>query len=229
MYRAGGGWNSIPGVSGLSQYVCVIRDGIHPRIWEIRKMKITRLALAGALAAAGLSLGACATDGYYGGGYGSGYYGYSGYYDDGYYDYYGPSYYGWYGNYYYPGTGIYVYDRNHRRHRWSNSQRDYWRHRGSQWRGDRPRSGNWDRFNHRSGTRGNDRGQHWRGGGDHHRGSHANRGDHRGGSRSDSGRHHWRSGQGASNHQRARPARQNHQRATTDGRRHGHQPRGDRR
>jgi hypothetical protein len=39
---------------------------------------------------------------------------------------YGYSPFGWYGGYYYPGTGYYVYDREQRRHPWSDIQRQYW-------------------------------------------------------------------------------------------------------
>ena len=84
-----------------------------------------RVALAGLLAAAGVSLSACVYDDYGYGGISAGYGG--GYYDD-YYPGYYPGYagYGWYDGYYYPGNGYYVYDRGGRRHRWSDSQRRYW-------------------------------------------------------------------------------------------------------
>jgi hypothetical protein len=157
----------------------------------------SRLALAGLIAAAGLGVSACATDGYYGGAYG-GYYGDYYDYNGGYWDdgglYYSPSYYGWYGNYYYPGSGIYVYDRNHNRHRWNDHQRRYWQNRGHNWHGSRPSSGNWDRFHHRPSSHGNggnhsSGGHHWSGG--NHSGGH-----HRGGN--SSGGHHWGSHSGGS-------------------------------
>ncbi|MBY8828608.1 hypothetical protein [Hephaestia mangrovi] len=168
----------------------------------------SRLMLAGLVVAAGLGVSACATDGYYGGGYG----GYGGYYGDyydyngGYWDdgglYYDPSYYGWYGNYYYPGTGVYVYDRNHNRHRWNDAQRRYWQNRGHNWRGQRPDNGNWDRFPHHPAPHGGSNGSgHWNGGGHwggshdggHHSGGHRSDGDSRGhrGGDGDSGRHSW--------------------------------------
>lgn len=147
----------------------------------------SRILLVGLLAAAGTGLSACATDGYYGGGYGGygDYYDYSGgYYDDGGL-YYNPSYYGWYGDYYYPGSGYYVYDRNHNRHRWNDAQRRYWQNRGQNWNGHRPNDGNWDRFHHRPAPHhwngsppqggGHPSGNgHWDGGhhGDGHRGHH---------------------------------------------------------
>lgn len=74
----------------------------------------TRVSAALIALSAGLSLSACATDGYGYGGYGYGP------------AYYGSSYYGWYDDYYYPGTGYYVYDRSGGRHAWNNSQRRYW-------------------------------------------------------------------------------------------------------
>ena len=43
---------------------------ITPRIWESIVMIKSRILLVGLLAAAGTGLSACATDGYYGGGYG---------------------------------------------------------------------------------------------------------------------------------------------------------------
>jgi hypothetical protein len=157
----------------------------------------SRLVLAGFVVAAGLGVSACATDGYYGGGYG-GYYGSSYYdYDGGYWDdgglYYAPSYYGWYGDYYYPGSGIYVYDRNHNRHRWNDSQRRYWQNRGSNWHGQRPGgNGNWDRFPHHpvphqgSGSPQGGNGGHWNGGGNSGNG-HWNGGGHSGSGHSGGG------------------------------------------
>ncbi|HEU4960527.1 MAG TPA: hypothetical protein VFT56_08970 [Sphingomonas sp.] len=135
-------------------------------------MITSRIALVGLIAAAGLGVSACATDGYYGGGYG-GYYGDYYDYNGGYWDdggmYYSPSYYGWYGNYYYPGSGVYVYDRNHNRHRWNSSQRRYWQNRGHDWHGSRSNGGNWDRFDHHPSRHQGDRdGGHWNG----HRGHH---------------------------------------------------------
>lgn len=72
---------------------------------------------------ASFSLAACTNDGYgYGGmsvGYGVA----------------SPSYYGWYDGYYYPGTGYYVYDRDRRRHQWSDNHRRYWEARRQTFRG----------------------------------------------------------------------------------------------
>jgi hypothetical protein len=148
-------------------------------------MLTSRIALTGLVIAAGLGVSACATDGYYGGGYG-GYYGDYYDYNGGYWDdgglYYSPSYYGWYGDYYYPGTGVYVYDRNHNRHRWSGSQRRYWQGRGHNWRGSRPSGGNWDRFPHHPSS--HQGGGHWSGG--HSNGGHSNGGHSSGG--------HWNGG-----------------------------------
>ena len=99
---------------------------------------------AGLLLAAGLSLGACASDDY-GHGYGGLSVGYAsaGYYDPysdpwagGGWGYYGSRpYWGWYDNYYYPGSGIYIYDRWRRPHRWSDRHRRYWTERRDYWRG----------------------------------------------------------------------------------------------
>jgi hypothetical protein len=103
------------------------------------------ILLAGA---AGLS--ACADEGYgYGGGMSVGYgagrgcdpryddcgygsaYGYGDYgYDYG--GYYGDPWYGWYGDYYYPGIGFFVFDREGRRHRWSDNDRRFWEGRRGQ-------------------------------------------------------------------------------------------------
>lgn len=177
-------------------------------------MSMSRLALVGLIAAAGLGVSACATDGYYGGAYGGGYGYYGDYYDynGGYWDgagaYYGPSYYGWYGDYYYPGSGVYVYDRNHNRHRWNDGQRRYWQNRGHDWRGGRPSGGNWDRFPHHPTPHGsgvnpaaNGGGQwhggntqgggHWNGG-NSQGGGHWNGGGHPGGGHHGGGDHHGR-------------------------------------
>lgn len=117
-------------------------------------MIMPRLRTAVLAAAASLTLGACAYDGYgYGGmsvGYGGGYY--DPYYDDYGYGYgyghgYGyPSYYGWYGGYYYPGTGFYIYDRWGKRHRWGDRHRHYWENRRRHWRGDRDGKPRWDGY-----------------------------------------------------------------------------------
>jgi hypothetical protein len=150
-------------------------------------MITSRIALVGLIAAAGLGVSACATDGYYGGAYG-GYYGDYYDYDGGYWGdgYYGPSYYGWYGDYYYPGSGVYVYDRYRNRHRWNDHQRRYWQDRGHHWNGSRPGGGNWDRFDHYPGRHQGDRnGGHWSGG--HSGGGHWNGGQSSGS--------HWNSGQ----------------------------------
>lgn len=87
----------------------------------------SKIAIAGLALASTLALGGCYDDGYgYSGvsvGYGTGgYYGY----DSPYYDGYGYPGYGWYDDFYYPGTGYYVFDRGGRRHRWTDSQRQYW-------------------------------------------------------------------------------------------------------
>lgn len=107
-----------------------------------------RLPLAAAIAAAALSLGACAYNPGMSVGYGNygGYGGYGGYgagYDP-YYDGYSPygyntvgysryggyggygSPFGWYNGYYYPGTGYYVYDQYRRPRVWSDRERQYW-------------------------------------------------------------------------------------------------------
>ncbi len=111
---------------------------------KYRSMKY-RVGAAALAASAAFALSGCMGDDYgYGGGvsvgYGSGYYG-------------GDPYWGWNEDYYYPGTGYYVYDRGGRRHRWSDSQRDYWQHR----RGDRQGHDNWSGYQHN----GSSGGQGW--------------------------------------------------------------------
>jgi hypothetical protein len=105
----------------------------------------------------GLSVGACATYGGYGGnyGYGGGY----GYGDN--YGYGGRSgvsvsigtgnYWGWNDGYYYPGTGYYVYDRYRRPYRWNGYQQRYWSDRQNYWRHHyrRPMRSNWRHFRYR--------------------------------------------------------------------------------
>jgi len=124
-------------------------------------MKLRILAIG---AASLIALTGCVDDYGYGGmdiGYGApGYYG--GYYDDFYDGGYGVPYYGWYGGYYYPGSGYYVYDRYRRPHRWNDSQRQYWEHRGTGWRGG-GRGDEWRGFNRGPRPGGGD-GWHNRGG-----------------------------------------------------------------
>ena len=92
-------------------------------------MTSLRFAAAGLALAAGLSLSACATDGYGSGGVSVGYSDWDPYYGG----FSGDPYWGWYGDYYYPGTGYYVYDRHNRRHRWNDAQRGYWQGRSRHW------------------------------------------------------------------------------------------------
>ena len=112
-------------------------------------MRVPKLRLAALALVSGIALSGCAYDTYgdnygygpYGGfgvgigygdyGYGNPYGGYG--YPYGYYGGYGYDPFGWYGDYYYPGVGIYVYDRDRRRHEWSDDQRRYWEQRRSQW------------------------------------------------------------------------------------------------
>lgn len=125
-----------------------------------------RSILTLALAAGGLSLGACADDMYGPYGYGGvnvGY-GYGGYYGP--YDYgYGPYGYGygafdpfgWYGDFYYPGAGFYVYDSYRRPHYWNGAQQHYWSGRVSTWQrqsGTTTTHENWSGFSRGGGRRG---------------------------------------------------------------------------
>jgi hypothetical protein len=62
------------------------------------------------------------------------------YWDDCYYGgygrgHYGDPWYGWYDDFYYPGIGIFIYDRDGRRHRWSDHHRRHWEGRRHHWRG----------------------------------------------------------------------------------------------
>jgi hypothetical protein len=100
----------------------------------------TRFALL--LAAAGLSLGACATDGVYAGGdvglaYNDPFYDPAACWNYGWSDTsWGGPYCGWYDGFFYPGSGIYVYDRNHHAHVWSDGQKDHWSQQREQWHND---------------------------------------------------------------------------------------------
>ena len=140
-------------------------------------MRVPRLRLAALALVSGIALSGCAYDMYgdgYGYGYGYGNYGaygsdypyggygygypYSGYgygYPYGGYGYGGYGYgydpFGWYGDFYYPGAGIFVYDRDRRRHEWTDDQRRYWEQRRDQWR------------NHHSGTTTTNGGENWSG------------------------------------------------------------------
>ena len=85
------------------------------------------------LAASGLSLGGCATGGYYGGlDTGASWYDADACWNYGWNGWAGwaggvqPGYCGWNGGYFYPGVGVYVYDHNRNRHRWTGDQRHYW-------------------------------------------------------------------------------------------------------
>jgi hypothetical protein len=98
-------------------------------------MNIMRTKLAVTIAAAALSVSACAADSAHGGGlaYGYGYdspYGYSCYpnsYGYGYNSYgsYGLGDCGWYDGFFYPGFGEFVFDRHHHRHEMTMRQHDY--------------------------------------------------------------------------------------------------------
>jgi hypothetical protein len=74
-----------------------------------------RTPIALLIGATALSLGACATDGYGGGGLA---YGYGSPFDDGYCLNYPSLSCGWYGDYFYPGRGGFMYDRGRGRHNW---------------------------------------------------------------------------------------------------------------
>lgn len=118
-----------------------------------------RARIAILIAAAGLSLGGCAYNGFglgvgygndlYGYGYGPyGGYGYDPYYGYGYGSgigygfgygspygsYYGSPYWGWNNGFYYPGTGIYVYDPNRRRRVMTDAERQYWKDKFARYR-----------------------------------------------------------------------------------------------
>lgn len=133
-------------------------------------MSSLRLAAAGLVLAAGLSVSACATDDYGYGGVSVGYSDWDPYYGG----YSADPYWGWYGDYYYPGTGYYVYDHYNRRHRWNDSQRGYWQGRSGNWRNaHREMRPMWrDYRGARGSDDGRDRGRHYggdRGGRDHDR------------------------------------------------------------
>jgi hypothetical protein len=89
----------------------------------------TRIAL---LAAAGLSLGACAANGVYAGGdaglaYNDGLYDPAACWNTGFLNYgFSSPYCGWYDGYFYPGSGNYVYDRYRNRHAWTGPQQQHW-------------------------------------------------------------------------------------------------------
>lgn len=143
-------------------------------------MRVPRLALALVTAAGAIALSGCAEDmygpngyggyGYPYGGYGYGYpyagYGYGYGYDYG--GYYDP--FGWYGDFYYPGVGIFVFDRDRRRHQWTDDQRRFWESRRMQWQNHGGTTmtgtrGNWSGFNHSGSTM-----TTTTGGGHHHHG-----------------------------------------------------------
>jgi hypothetical protein len=94
-----------------------------------KRTDIMRTRLAFVIAAAALSVSACATNGAYGTGYAYGYdspYGLN-CYGDGIYGYggYGVGNCGWYNGFFYPGFGNFVFDRNHHRHEMTGTQHDY--------------------------------------------------------------------------------------------------------
>jgi hypothetical protein len=98
----------------------------------------TRIAL---LAAAGLSLGACAANGVYAGGdvglaYNDAYYDPSACWNYGFSDFgFAGPYCGWYDGYFYPGSGIYVYGRDRQPHIWSDPQKSHWSGQREGWHG----------------------------------------------------------------------------------------------
>jgi hypothetical protein len=99
----------------------------------------TRFALL--LAATGLSLGACATDGSYAAGgvglaYNDPFYDPAACWNQGWGASFDMPYCGWNDGFFYPGSGIYVYDRDRHAHVWSDGQHHYWSQRREQWHND---------------------------------------------------------------------------------------------